>query len=109
MNAKITATAHNTPEKIMTNHDLEKLVDTSDEWIRSRTGITQRHVVGENEASSDISTRIAERIFTRFRPVSKSKAPAMVKAEYSPRLCPATAAGTIPFSRSSSPIITETI
>ena len=65
MNAKITATAHNTPEKIMTNHDLEKLVDTSDEWIRSRTGITQRHVVGENEASSDISTRIAETLMEK--------------------------------------------
>ena len=59
MNAKITATAHSTPEKVMTNFDIEKLVDTSDKWIRSRTGITQRHVVSENEASSDISTRIA--------------------------------------------------
>ena len=65
MNAKITATAHNPPEKIMTNHDLEKLVDTSDKWIRSRTGITQRHVVGENEASSDISTRIAETLMEK--------------------------------------------
>ena len=59
MNAKITATAHSTPKGVMTNFDIEKLVDTSDEWIRSRTGITQRHVVSENEASSDISTRIA--------------------------------------------------
>ena len=59
MNAKITATAHSTPEGVMTNFDIEKLVDTSDDWIRSRTGITQRHVVSENEASSDISTRIA--------------------------------------------------
>ena len=59
MNAKITATAHNTPKNIMTNHDLEKIVDTSDEWIRSRTGIEKRHIVSEDEASSDISTRIA--------------------------------------------------
>ena len=59
MNAKITATAHSTPERVMTNFDIEKLVDTSDDWIRSRTGITQRHVVSESEASSDISTRIA--------------------------------------------------
>jgi len=49
----------------MTNHDLEKLVNTSDEWIRSRTGISQRHVVGENEASSDISTRIAETLIEK--------------------------------------------
>ncbi len=43
----------------MTNHDLEKLVDTTDAWIQSRTGIVQRHIVSEEEASSDISTRIA--------------------------------------------------
>jgi len=49
----------------MTNHDLAKLVNTSDEWIRSRTGISQRHVVGENEASSDISTRIAETLIEK--------------------------------------------
>ena len=59
MNAKITATAHNTPKKVMTNHDLEKIVDTSDKWIRSRTGIEKRHIVSKDEASSDISTHIA--------------------------------------------------
>ena len=58
-NAYITATAHSVPEKIMTNHDLEKLVDTSDQWIQSRTGIRQRHVVNSDEATSDISTKIA--------------------------------------------------
>ena len=65
MNAKITATAHNAPEKVMTNFDLEKLVDTSDEWIRSRTGIVQRHVVAKDEASSDISTRIANSLLEK--------------------------------------------
>ena len=65
MNAQITATAHNAPEKIMTNYDLEKLVDTSDDWIQSRTGIAQRHVVGKDEASSDISTRIAKQLLER--------------------------------------------
>ena len=49
--AKIVATARSVPQNVMTNHDLEKIVDTSDDWIRSRTGINQRHVVGENEAS----------------------------------------------------------
>ena len=58
-NAYITATAHSVPDKIMTNHDLEKLVDTSDQWIQSRTGIKQRHVVNSDEATSDISTKIA--------------------------------------------------
>ena len=39
MSASITATAHYVPEKILTNKDIESMVDTSDEWIRSRTGI----------------------------------------------------------------------
>ena len=43
--AKIVATARSVPQNIMTNHDLEKIVDTSDDWIRTRTGINQRHVV----------------------------------------------------------------
>tara|TARA_Y100001970_G_scaffold164467_1_gene200943 strand:- start:2157 stop:3149 length:993 start_codon:yes stop_codon:yes gene_type:complete len=64
-NAKITATAHNTPSKVMTNYDLEKIVDTSDEWIKSRTGIVQRYIVSENEASSDISTRIASSLLQK--------------------------------------------
>ena len=59
MKSAITGWGKCTPDNIMTNDDLSKFVDTSDEWIRSRTGITQRHVVSENEASSDISTRIA--------------------------------------------------
>jgi 3-oxoacyl-[acyl-carrier-protein] synthase-3 len=47
------------PEKVMTNFDLEKIVDTSDEWIRTRTGIAQRHIADENTATSDISTKAA--------------------------------------------------
>ena len=65
MNAKITATAHSVPNKVMTNHDLEKFVNTTDEWIRSRTGIIQRHVVSENESSSDICTNIAQALLKR--------------------------------------------
>ena len=57
--AKIVTTAHSVPEKVMTNQDLAKIVETSDEWIKSRTGISQRHVVNTEEASSDISTKIA--------------------------------------------------
>ncbi|MBX9637977.1 MAG: ketoacyl-ACP synthase III, partial [Nitrosomonas sp.] len=43
------------PEKILTNLDLERMVDTSDEWIRTRTGITQRHIAGENQVASDLA------------------------------------------------------
>ena len=42
------------PEKILTNFDLEKMVDTSDEWIQRRTGIIERRIVDENTASSDL-------------------------------------------------------
>ncbi|MGB2294320.1 MAG: 3-oxoacyl-ACP synthase, partial [Candidatus Puniceispirillum sp.] len=45
------------PEKVVTNKDLSTYVDTSDEWIRRRTGITQRHVVGEGEKTSDLARK----------------------------------------------------
>lgn len=50
-----------TPATVLTNADFEKMVDTSDEWITSRTGIKRRHVVGDSgEATSDLSTKAAE-------------------------------------------------
>jgi 3-oxoacyl-[acyl-carrier-protein] synthase-3 len=49
------------PEKIMTNFDLEKIVDTSDEWIRSRTGIEKRRIAAEGECTSDMAFKAAER------------------------------------------------
>ena len=60
MNAKIAYTAHSTPKNILSNFDLEKLVDTSDSWIKSRTGIKQRYIVENGEASSHISTKSYE-------------------------------------------------
>ena len=47
------------PEKILTNSDLEKMVDTSDEWITTRTGIKQRRIVAQGQASSDLATNAA--------------------------------------------------
>ncbi|SCI73992.1 3-oxoacyl-[acyl-carrier-protein] synthase 3 [uncultured Clostridium sp.] len=47
------------PEKIISNFDLEKIMDTSDEWIRTRTGIKERRVADENEATSDLATKAA--------------------------------------------------
>ena len=49
------------PEKIMTNKDLEKIVDTTDEWIEQRSGIKQRHVAAEGERTSDMATKAALR------------------------------------------------
>ena len=43
------------PEKILTNHDLAKIVDTSHDWIFERTGIEQRHIAHENESSVDMA------------------------------------------------------
>jgi 3-oxoacyl-[acyl-carrier-protein] synthase-3 len=48
------------PEKILTNQDLEKMVDTSDEWITTRTGIKERHIAKKDEATSDLATKAAK-------------------------------------------------
>jgi 3-oxoacyl-[acyl-carrier-protein] synthase-3 len=53
--AKITGIGSYAPLNILTNIDLEKRVDTSDEWIRKRTGIIERHIVSVDEASSDLA------------------------------------------------------
>lgn len=52
---------HYVPEKVLTNFDLEKMVDTSDEWITERTGIKQRHIAEAGEATSDLSVKAAEK------------------------------------------------
>jgi len=48
------------PEKVFTNSDLEKIIDTTDEWISSRTGIRERHVAAEGEMTSHLATRASE-------------------------------------------------
>lgn len=58
--ARISGTGSVLPEKILTNHDLEKMVDTSDEWITERTGIKKRHIV-EKETTCDIAEIAARR------------------------------------------------
>lgn len=49
------------PSKVLTNYDLEKLVDTSDEWITSRTGIKERRVAAKDECTSDLAAKAAQR------------------------------------------------
>jgi 3-oxoacyl-[acyl-carrier-protein] synthase-3 len=61
-NAKITAVAHHVPEHIVTNHDLEKTLETSDEWIRTRTGIRERHVAAKGQATSDLAAEAARKV-----------------------------------------------
>lgn len=55
MRARIVGTGKAVPEKVLTNQDLEKLVDTSDEWITTRTGIKRRHIAGPEQALSDFA------------------------------------------------------
>jgi 3-oxoacyl-[acyl-carrier-protein] synthase-3 len=55
--SKIIGTGHYCPERVLTNFDLEKMVDTSDEWILTRTGIRERRIASPEEASSDIALR----------------------------------------------------
>jgi len=60
MGVFIAGTGSYVPDKVLTNADLEKMVDTSDEWIVSRTGIRERHIAGSETATSDLAVRAAE-------------------------------------------------
>lgn len=55
MYSRIIGTGKYLPERVLTNFDLEKMVETSDEWIRTRTGIERRHIAGDDEATSDLA------------------------------------------------------
>ncbi len=57
----ILGTGSYTPEKVITNDDMSKIVDTSDEWIKTRTGICQRRFAPDNEASSDMAMKAASK------------------------------------------------
>lgn len=59
--ARITGCGSCYPDRVMTNRDLEKMVDTSDEWITTRTGISERRIAAPHEACSDLATVAAER------------------------------------------------
>ncbi|WP_066187079.1 MULTISPECIES: beta-ketoacyl-ACP synthase III [Gracilibacillus] len=60
MKAGILGVGHYVPEKVLTNKDMEQIVETSDEWIRTRTGIEERRIAGDNENTSDLSFFAAE-------------------------------------------------
>src|ERR671927_930186 len=67
INAGILGTGHSYPEGILTNADLEKMVDTSDEWITTRTGIKQRHKAAEGEYTSLFAVRAARQAIERAK------------------------------------------
>lgn len=59
MFSRIAGTGRYLPEKVLTNFDLEKIVDTTDEWIRTRTGVERRHHVADDETTSDMCVEAA--------------------------------------------------
>jgi 3-oxoacyl-[acyl-carrier-protein] synthase-3 len=61
MYSRIAGTGSFLPEKILTNADLERMVETSDEWIRTRSGIVERHVAAEGETTTDLAEHAARR------------------------------------------------
>ncbi len=63
--ARIIGVGAYAPKRILTNHDLEKMVETSDEWIVQRTGIRERHVADESEATSDLAIKAAQQAMER--------------------------------------------
>ena len=58
--SRIVGTGRYLPKKVLTNFDLEKMVDTSDEWIRSRTGVERRHAVADGQTTSDMCVEAAK-------------------------------------------------
>ena len=63
LNSEIIGHGHYLPTKILKNSDLADIVDTSDEWIFSRTGIKQRHIVENNEMTSDLAIKASMMAF----------------------------------------------
>jgi 3-oxoacyl-[acyl-carrier-protein] synthase-3 len=89
--AAITALGRYVPERVMTNDDLARLVDTNDEWIRTRTGIRRRHVVEPGTPTSELALRAARECLER-RGVSPAEIDLIIVATVTPdMLFPSTA------------------
>jgi len=59
--SRIVGTGSYLPEKVLSNHDLEQMVDTNDQWIQERTGIKKRHIVADDETTTDLAFNAAEK------------------------------------------------
>ncbi|HVZ83120.1 MAG TPA: beta-ketoacyl-ACP synthase III [Terracidiphilus sp.] len=81
--AKITALGTYVPPQVLTNQDLEKLVDTSDEWILTRTGIRERHVLGQGLGVSDMCVEAARQVIAR-RGIAPSEIEAIIVGTVTP-------------------------
>jgi 3-oxoacyl-[acyl-carrier-protein] synthase-3 len=89
--ARLVATGSYLPEKVLTNADLEKMVDTSDEWIRERTGIRERHIAAPGENTCDLAEAAARQAL-RAAGIKPSAVDLIVVATTTPdRVFPSTA------------------
>jgi len=90
--AQIIGWGSHVPEKVITNHDLEQIVDTTDEWIRSRTGIEERHVAADPKETSASLGVVAARKALEMADVPPNKVDLIICATSSPEyIFPATA------------------
>jgi 3-oxoacyl-[acyl-carrier-protein] synthase III len=88
--ATITAVSHYVPEKILTNADLEKIVDTNDEWIRTRTGICERRIL-EHGATSELAVKAVQQVLVN-RGITAEEIDLIIIATITPdMILPATA------------------
>ena len=91
MRTQILSCARAVPNRVLTNADLEKIVDTSDEWITERTGIKERRILSDDEVTSDLATRAAEEA-CRKAEIKPSELDAIIVATVTPDMAmPATA------------------
>ena len=89
--AKITALGSYVPPDVLTNQDLEKMVDTTDQWILERTGIRERHVLAKGLAVSDMCTEAAKKCLA-MRGVAATELEAILVGTNTPDMIfPATA------------------
>ncbi len=89
--AKITAVGCYSPPQVLTNHDLEKLVNTNDQWIQERTGIRERHIAAPEVATSDMAVEAAQ-VVLKQRGIEASELDAIILCTVTPDyLFPSTA------------------
>lgn len=89
--ARIISLGSYVPERVLSNHDLEKMVNTTDEWIYTRTGIRERRVAGKHEASSDLGVMAARQALQKAH-LQATDIDLIVVATMTPdHLCPGTA------------------
>jgi len=93
LTAGITALGAYAPDRIVTNHDLERMMDTSDEWITTRTGIKRRHVAADDEFTSDLAFAAVDDLLARHGDDALAGVDMVIVATNTPDgLFPATAA-----------------